>query len=1097
MDGCKADLSTMRDYNYRYRICEQHLKALLVEHKGTQQRFCQQCGKFHAIDKFDGSKRSCRARLSKHNARRRREREMANMLRTKGQIDEAALCAKYDLTPVELAKKLSKMQRAQSRKKGTNGSKELSSTVSTNSSSINSIEGNDRNVASLKVSSSDLDLLGENYLDGILGPLGLQLSPEMHAGKQLSTDTSLNSKLNDPVVLNDPNIMDLDDIGVLHELSRELGLDLENGGGFASSDNNGINLGGSISKTGILNLQSQASSCVDVPHSKYFANVTESESNDLQQVMPLQELKESEQDDFSLANVLSSIRSSTPNGYNSYPRKTTVTTGIAPGKSEQSVKESIKDLARSGSMGSHQNNLAPVSALSEALNILQQRHEIGYKPEEHLVRFSLKLFGCSPAQLPQDLKPPLMALLNSNYLEGYLRPGCVHIEVNAMLSSGNNGLDNNGAIYDAVERFIENDAGAAATSNRSAIFQLRDEVAFVKNGMILHTLSTSFAHRLLPSISAVLPLAVNLSGCDTDSIRLQIFGDNFDQDRDRVLVRSRGSFLDARIIGIEHDASRGLKCMSVEVEGPLMPGSLHVEIMRGSYCSAPRTLLATSHEAVVECIRTLENDALPGDLDTFIYELGSVVECYEAENVKRNVWSKVLQSMGSCTDKVTFDSSPVPPSKSARRIIPFVFQRGWTRIADIALEIASLDLPASKVIEILDTAARKTTGMPIISLAVVAKKNSLLKVFLAWAGKHNIPLSSTAAGYRNLTPLHLVALMDDGGAMALAITEACRDALFGWDGARADDGSTPLGFATQYGTCSDIERAIATVQRKHVFLNGMKGNGNEKHASLHAPHVENDSDKTGGEDIWHQCRVGKCNVTDSDFQLYSTAKSMSAASTVLRRTVEVPRLLTFSSSQLETRFAEWYHAGQIPVDIAFMVINVLSQAAWIFKWDMNSSIALTALMMLLMFVNSMYLLAAWLYPLHYIKHRESLCVASMLMHKIIQMFVTVMPGVGTIYSSSYNTTVALLESSSFSQVIMISVGLRPRFSTHLLTLLIMLLLSSSMNGSICNAIFSESLLSNCTVGMFAFQASACFALPCMLVYFLERRSRNVFLRSAE
>lgn len=42
-------------------------------------RFCQLCGRFHALDAFDDTRRSCRARLNKHNERRKQkvEREIA------------------------------------------------------------------------------------------------------------------------------------------------------------------------------------------------------------------------------------------------------------------------------------------------------------------------------------------------------------------------------------------------------------------------------------------------------------------------------------------------------------------------------------------------------------------------------------------------------------------------------------------------------------------------------------------------------------------------------------------------------------------------------------------------------------------------------------------------------------------------------------------------------------------------------------------------------------------------------------------------------------------------------------------------------------
>ncbi len=41
--------------------------------EGKRQRFCQQCGRFHELTSFDGDKRSCRARLQRHNARRRKK----------------------------------------------------------------------------------------------------------------------------------------------------------------------------------------------------------------------------------------------------------------------------------------------------------------------------------------------------------------------------------------------------------------------------------------------------------------------------------------------------------------------------------------------------------------------------------------------------------------------------------------------------------------------------------------------------------------------------------------------------------------------------------------------------------------------------------------------------------------------------------------------------------------------------------------------------------------------------------------------------------------------------------------------------------------
>ena len=72
VEGCSSDLAGLKEYHNRYKICEFHLKIPCITREGTQQRFCQQCGRFHNIGEFDGDKRSCRARLQRHNARRRK-----------------------------------------------------------------------------------------------------------------------------------------------------------------------------------------------------------------------------------------------------------------------------------------------------------------------------------------------------------------------------------------------------------------------------------------------------------------------------------------------------------------------------------------------------------------------------------------------------------------------------------------------------------------------------------------------------------------------------------------------------------------------------------------------------------------------------------------------------------------------------------------------------------------------------------------------------------------------------------------------------------------------------------------------------------------
>ncbi|KAK7339288.1 hypothetical protein VNO77_19945 [Canavalia gladiata] len=72
VEGCHVTLLNAKDYHRRHKVCEMHSKAPKVVVLGMEQRFCQQCSRFHAVSEFDDSKRSCRRRLAGHNERRRK-----------------------------------------------------------------------------------------------------------------------------------------------------------------------------------------------------------------------------------------------------------------------------------------------------------------------------------------------------------------------------------------------------------------------------------------------------------------------------------------------------------------------------------------------------------------------------------------------------------------------------------------------------------------------------------------------------------------------------------------------------------------------------------------------------------------------------------------------------------------------------------------------------------------------------------------------------------------------------------------------------------------------------------------------------------------
>ncbi|KAJ6850732.1 squamosa promoter-binding-like protein 14 isoform X1 [Iris pallida] len=72
VEGCKVDLTGDKAYYCRHKVCVVHSKSPKVVVAGMEQRFCQQCSRFHQLNEFDQGKRSCRRRLAGHNERRRK-----------------------------------------------------------------------------------------------------------------------------------------------------------------------------------------------------------------------------------------------------------------------------------------------------------------------------------------------------------------------------------------------------------------------------------------------------------------------------------------------------------------------------------------------------------------------------------------------------------------------------------------------------------------------------------------------------------------------------------------------------------------------------------------------------------------------------------------------------------------------------------------------------------------------------------------------------------------------------------------------------------------------------------------------------------------
>lgn len=73
VEGCGADLTDLRYFFRKQRICEQHARAdVVTDAAGRQLRFCQQCTRLEPLLNFSTGRRSCKASLAKRQARAHR-----------------------------------------------------------------------------------------------------------------------------------------------------------------------------------------------------------------------------------------------------------------------------------------------------------------------------------------------------------------------------------------------------------------------------------------------------------------------------------------------------------------------------------------------------------------------------------------------------------------------------------------------------------------------------------------------------------------------------------------------------------------------------------------------------------------------------------------------------------------------------------------------------------------------------------------------------------------------------------------------------------------------------------------------------------------
>jgi hypothetical protein len=99
-------------------------------------------------------------------------------------------------------------------------------------------------------------------------------------------------------------------------------------------------------------------------------------------------------------------------------------------------------------------------------------------------------------------------------------------------------------------------------------------------------------------------------------------------------------------------------------------------------------------------------------------------------------------------------------------------------------------------------------GLSLLHRAVRSGSPNLVRGILDWGAAHHYTWPISSGGPGGITPLHLAALLEDDGVVALMLLDACDGPTAAFTDTRAADGVTPFHLAFQVGHYS-LDRVLA------------------------------------------------------------------------------------------------------------------------------------------------------------------------------------------------------------------------------------------------------------------------------------------------
>ncbi|KAL4423948.1 hypothetical protein ABPG75_001249 [Micractinium tetrahymenae] len=414
-----------------------------------------------------------------------------------------------------------------------------------------------------------------------------------------------------------------------------------------------------------------------------------------------------------------------------------------------------------------------------------------------LTSLSLKVFNCTPDQLLPSVRAELEDLMQvgGTLLEGYVRPGCTQLTVNALMSQQRvqelKGAGLGAMVADLLARCRDEDV-----LQQDMLVQFEDELAVVKRRKVAALIALQHSPALVPTLAPLLPLAVHATPAAPAAAPLLLRGRLLADDRDLILARQQGCNLTVEVHAV--GAVQAGEYAKVRLLG-LLPGWVDVEVQHGSFLSRPRALLALPCAAAVAEVRQLERGAAGiACVDDFLRDMGLVAQYLqrhemEAEGYPCPAYTPAL--LAAIAGK-------------ARDLVAAAVARGWAATAELLLPAVTADgMAAADAVAALNACC--PPGMTLLHVAVGTGSVAVVQELAAWAQQAGCRWEVNArCGNSRVTPLHVAALLPSAAEMRAALTSMDPATSKLWGLVQASDGTTPEGLADAIAAAAAAAAAV-------------------------------------------------------------------------------------------------------------------------------------------------------------------------------------------------------------------------------------------------------------------------------------------------